>query len=109
MKALHLIIHGRVQGVGYRQWLQQTASLHELHGWVRNLTDGTVEALLCGPEAGQTACLTACYAGPPMADVTKIDAQPYAAPILPEFAINSPGFAIKQTVQPTRQKPGDCL
>ena len=52
MTARHLVVHGRVQGVWYRDWTVQTARSIELAGWVRNLPDGTVEALLEGdPQA----------------------------------------------------------
>lgn len=85
MSALHLIIHGRVQGVGYRDWLARTASTLGLSGWVRNLTDGTVEAVVAGPEADMQACLTACQEGPPLADVTRIEHKPCAPPASPYF------------------------
>lgn len=96
MKALHLIIHGHVQGVGYRDWLLNTAQLHQLHGWVRNLTNGTVEAVLAGPADSVLACLSACQQGPPAASVRHIDAQPYQGEVLPHFKR-------KQTATPTRQ------
>lgn len=96
MTQLRLIIHGRVQGVGYRDWLQDTATLHKLHGWVRNMTDGTVEAVLAGPENALMACLAACHKGPPMASVLRIETHPYTEGVLP-------GFARKQTAFPSRQ------
>lgn len=102
MKALHLIIHGRVQGVGYRDWLLHTARLHHLHGWVRNLTNGTVEAVLAGPDASVSACLSACYQGPPTASVHQIDLQPYQDKVLP-------AFQRKQTSAATRQDGKNCL
>ncbi|MDO8401455.1 MAG: acylphosphatase, partial [Bradyrhizobium sp.] len=42
-------IRGRVQGVGYRAWVEHRARAHDLEGWVRNLGDGSVEALFAGP------------------------------------------------------------
>lgn len=102
MTSLHLIIHGRVQGVGYRDWLTKTARLHKLHGWVRNLTNGDVEAVMAGPEASVMACVSACYQGPPAANVCEIELQPYKSEVLPSFEQ-------KQTVAPTRQDFGECL
>ena len=43
-------IRGRVQGVGYRAWVEHRARAHGLEGWVRNRRDGSVEALFAGPE-----------------------------------------------------------
>ncbi len=45
---LHIIVSGVVQGVGYRQWLRERALAAGVTGWVRNRSDGMVEALLCG-------------------------------------------------------------
>ena len=42
-------IRGRVQGVGYRAWVEHRAVAHDLEGWVRNRRDGSVEALFAGP------------------------------------------------------------
>ena len=46
----HVTISGRVQGVGYRAWVESEATARRLEGWVRNRRDGSVEALFCGPE-----------------------------------------------------------
>ena len=42
-------IRGRVQGVGYRAWVEHRAMARDLEGWVRNRRDGSVEALFAGP------------------------------------------------------------
>lgn len=73
MSARLLRIAGRVQGVGYRDWLQREARRHGISGWVRNRTDGTVEALLAGEEDALSAVLSACRRGPPMARVERIE------------------------------------
>ena len=60
-----LRIAGRVQGVGYRDWLMREAQAHGLSGWVRNRRDGTVEALIAGEMPAVQAVLLACRRGPP--------------------------------------------
>lgn len=55
--AKHIIFSGRVQGVGFRYTTQRAASRYELTGFVRNLSNGTVEALLQGTKANIQACL----------------------------------------------------
>ncbi len=44
-----VMIRGRVQGVGYRAWVEERALAQDLEGWVRNRRDGSVEALFAGP------------------------------------------------------------
>src|SRR3981189_3328208 len=44
-----VMITGRVQGVGYRAWVEHQAVANNLEGWVRNRRDGSVEALFAGP------------------------------------------------------------
>lgn len=91
MKARLLRIGGRVQGVGYRDWLIQQARRNGISGWVRNRADGTVEALLAGEEDALNAVLTACRRGPPLARVEKIEEQ-FAEP--PQ----EPGFGKRPTL-----------
>ena len=70
--AKHLKIRGRVQGVGFRQFMSRAA--HDLHitGWVRNCADGSVEAVIAGsPEAIRTM-LDRARQGPPQAMVTEL-------------------------------------
>ena len=69
----HVVIHGRVQGVGFRAFVEDTAEHLALDGWVRNRRDGTVEAVFAGPEQAVTAAVDACRAGPRGARVTTID------------------------------------
>jgi acylphosphatase len=70
---LRLHILGRVQGVGYRWWAAQTARALGLTGWVRNLTDGSVEALAHGPKDAVDRFVGECHAGPPSARVTAVN------------------------------------
>ena len=69
----HLIIHGRVQGVFYRDWTVRTARQLGLNGWVRNLPDGTVEAHLEGPSDAVEAMIGKLHDGPPAARVDCIE------------------------------------
>ena len=71
----HVRVHGRVQGVGYHAWTVDTASRHGLTGWVRNLRDGTVEALLCGADGAVAAMLADMESGPSAAKVERVAAQ----------------------------------
>lgn len=90
--ALRLRIHGRVQGVSYRDWTIKTATALGLHGWVRNRLDETVEALVIGEEAQVRRLVEKCHEGPTMARVERIDEEP-AQGIAPRD-----GFIRKPTV-----------
>lgn len=67
-----LFIHGRVQGVGFRWALHAEANALRLTGWVRNRRDGSVEALLCGPEEAVDAITVWAHHGPPSARVDRV-------------------------------------
>lgn len=71
--ATRLILHGRVQGVFYRDWTVRTARGLGLAGWVRNLPDGTVEAHLEGEADALEAMITRMHEGPPRARVDRIE------------------------------------
>ena len=72
MSAKRLTIAGRVQGVGYRAWMRREAVRLGVSGWVRNRSDGAVEALVYGDSAAVEELLRACRLGPPSAAVTSI-------------------------------------
>ena len=65
-------ITGRVQGVGYRAWVDYRARKHDLEGWVRNRRDGSVEALFAGPEEIVSEMVAACRRGPTSARVESV-------------------------------------
>ena len=71
-------ITGRVQGVGYRAWVDHQARNHNLQGWVRNRRDGSVEALLAGPADVVTALIGKCRHGPSSARVEAVREEPAA-------------------------------
>jgi len=78
-----LTIKGRVQGVGYRDWAMATGRRLGLAGWVRNLSDGAVEALIVGDETAVGTMIEACRKGPAMARVDAIDIEPVDLDVLP--------------------------
>jgi acylphosphatase len=65
----HVTVKGRVQGVGYRYFVEQEARSRDLEGWVRNRRDGSVEAVFAGAETSVTAMIVACRRGPSSAQV----------------------------------------
>jgi acylphosphatase len=69
----HVVIRGRVQGIGYRAWTEVTALEHGLEGWVRNCRDGSVEAVFGGAEDDVAAMIAQCRRGPPGARIDAID------------------------------------
>jgi acylphosphatase len=68
-------IRGRVQGVGYRYWTRRTATARGLEGWVRNRRDGSVEAVLAGPEQAVAEMIMLCRRGPAAAHVDSVEQQ----------------------------------
>jgi acylphosphatase len=79
-----LSITGRVQGVGYRDWVMETAERLGLSGWVRNRVDGSVEAVIVGDDRAVGRMIDACRQGPRLARVDAVDVEPLDLDILPE-------------------------
>ena len=102
LATVRLRITGRVQGVGYRAWCVHTARRLGLRGWVRNVTDGSVEALAHGPRAAVSALVTAAHAGPPAARVTEIQTMDVAASDPSAFPLPS-GFEERSTSRPNAE------
>jgi acylphosphatase len=69
-------IRGRVQGVGYRYWVEQQAKAHAVEGWVRNRRDGSVEALFAGPANVVSDMVALCRRGPSYAGVDDVQEEP---------------------------------
>lgn len=85
-----LTINGRVQGVGYRDWTITTARRLGLTGWVRNRTDGAVEALIVGDDSAVGEMINACRRGPPAARVDNVDIEPVDLDVLPQGFMQLP-------------------
>lgn len=73
VKAVHVVVHGFVQGVGYRYFVLRRAQALGLRGWVRNLYDGTVEVVAEGPEPQLQQLLDALSRGPQGSRVTRVE------------------------------------
>ena len=73
MAAVRLVISGRVQGVGFRAYVERQARRRALRGWVRNRRDGTVETLLIGEEALLREMEAFCHRGPAFAAVSRVE------------------------------------
>jgi acylphosphatase len=70
--AVRVRISGHVQGVWFRAWTVNIARDLCLDGWVRNRTDGSVEAVFCGPEPQVERMIANCSDGPPDASVSDV-------------------------------------
>lgn len=73
MAATRVVVSGRVQGVGYRAWARHQARSLGLRGWVRNVSDGTVELMLVGNEDTLALMIDACRHGPPGAWIERLE------------------------------------
>jgi acylphosphatase len=93
----HVTISGRVQGVGYRAWVEHTAIAHDLEGWVRNRRDGSVEALFAGPADTVSAMIASCRRGPSLA---RVEAVQDDAGAVDELGLRRPGqrFSVLPTI-----------
>ena len=76
IKTLRLVIHGRVQGVFFRDSMRREAQGRSVAGWVRNCNDGTVEAAVQGEPAAVDAIVRWAHHGPQHAQVVRVDIMP---------------------------------
>lgn len=90
-RSLHIQIEGRVQGVGFRAFVDLQARSMGLDGWVRNRRDGSVEAVILGPRETVDHMLVLCRSGP-------ADARVEMLRILDESSAAEPGFTVLPTV-----------
>lgn len=72
MVTKHLVITGHVQGVGYRNYMLHKARQFHITGWVRNRSDGSVEAVIHGTPEDVEALIVRARRGPPMASVSGV-------------------------------------
>ena len=73
-RSAHLWIRGRVQGVAFRAFTRREAQRLGISGWVRNLSDGRVEAVACGEKLNDF--IASCHQGPAFARVDAVDVEP---------------------------------
>ena len=90
-RCAHVMISGRVQGVGYRAWTADEAERRGLDGWVRNRADGRVEAVIAGDDAAIAAMIAALWSGPALAHVTNVAEDDVPEP--------GPGFRVLPTAR----------
>lgn len=86
-RCVHCLVSGRVQGVFFRASAQDEASRLGIDGWVRNLPDGRVEALACGPAEAVEAFCGWLWRGPPQARVDDVT-------VRDSVSVASPGFHV---------------
>lgn len=90
-RTVHLRIEGRVQGVGYRAFVEREAIGRGLSGWVRNRRDGSVEAVLQGRSGTVDAMIELCRSGPPASRVDRVD-------VVGESVGALDGFEVRPTI-----------
>jgi acylphosphatase len=85
----HLLVRGQVQGVGYRNYISHKAGVLGIRGWVRNCSDGTVEAVVQGSAEAVAEIIRCAERGPRTARVDQVD--------IAEAGGEFPGFTVRQT------------
>ena len=77
MKKIHIVITGKVQGVGFRYWLYQIANEKNVYGWVKNKNTNEVEAVLLGEDKNVDELIKLVRKGPSSARVENLNIQNY--------------------------------
>lgn len=85
----HVVMRGRVQGIGFRAFVENAAQERYLQGWVRNRNDGSVEALLAGRPEAVDAVIKSLHTGPSGARVEAVDVKEGAPAQLEERPRNT--------------------
>ncbi len=83
--AKHVFVSGKVQNVWFRAWTEQQARTIGLDGWVRNLKDGRVEAVISGEAIEVREMLRRFHVGPPAARVEKVEEADWSEPVAKGF------------------------
>jgi len=94
---LHVTIRGRVQGVGYRAWIEYQAAASKLEGWVRNRRDGSVEALFAGSPKAVAEMIALCRHGPPSSKIEAVLTEPGEEELLSQRNVGE-AFSVLPTV-----------
>jgi acylphosphatase len=82
-----VVVHGRVQGVFFRDSARERARAHGVAGWIRNRGDGAVEAVLEGPTEAVDRIVRFCETGPPRAQVDRVEVSEEAPEGLSGFSV----------------------
>jgi acylphosphatase len=90
-RTVQVRIEGRVQRVGFRVFVEMTAHELGLEGWVRNRSDGSVEAVFQGEDAVVDEMLRRCHEGPPAARVERLE-------VIGEGVGAFKGFEVRPTI-----------
>jgi acylphosphatase len=86
-RAIRCVVAGRVQGVYYRAAAAERAAALELHGWIRNLPDGRVEAVAAGPIEALTEFAAWLWQGPPAARVDSVEVEEWIEAVADGFSV----------------------
>jgi len=77
LKKKHIVITGKVQGVGFRYWLYQIANEKNVYGWVKNINTNEVEAVFLGEEKKVDEIIKLCRKGPTSSNVVSVKIEDY--------------------------------